>query len=103
MALDTARRARGERRTEHRPDRLRTALRAMPDSFSTATAARAAGLNHHKTLARLHDLERRGEVHRVGNRWSTKPPLDDELASAIDRLEARTSNLRIVRQRTRDL
>jgi hypothetical protein len=63
-------------------------------------AARAAGLNDKKTLARLHDLERRGEVQRVGNRWSTPPPPDD-LASAMDRLEARTSNLRIVRDRAR--
>jgi hypothetical protein len=90
-----------ERRTELSPDRLRAALRKLPDSFSTATAARAAGLNKDKALARLHDLERRGEVHRVGNRWSIKPPLDDAVVSAMDRLEARTSNLRIVRDRAR--
>jgi hypothetical protein len=90
----------GERRTERRPDRLRAALRKLPTSFSTATAARAAGLNPDKTLARLEDLERRGEVQRVGNRWSTEPPPDD-VASAMDRLEARTSNLRIVRDRAR--
>jgi len=90
----------GERRPKRRPDRLRAALREMPSSFSTAMAARAAGLNHAKTLARLHELERRREVHRVGSRWSTEPPPDD-FASAIDRLEARTSNLRIVRERTR--
>lgn len=88
-----------ERRPAKRPDRLRAALRQMHGSFSTATAAKAAGLNHAKTLARLHELERRNEVHRVGNRWSTEPPAD-ELASAIDRLEARTSNLRIVRERS---
>jgi hypothetical protein len=90
----------GERRTERRPDRLRTALRMMPGSFSTAMAARAAGLNNDKTLARLQDLERRGEVQRLGNRWSTEPPASD-IASAMDRLEARTSNLRIVRDRER--
>ncbi len=90
----------GERRTERRPDRLRAALRKMPGTFSTATAARAAGLNNDKTLARLHDLERRGEVRRVGNRWSTESPPSD-VASAMDRLEARTSNLRIVRDRAR--
>ncbi len=90
----------GERRTERRPDRLRTALRMMPGSFSTAMAARAAGLNNDKTLARLQDLERRGEVQRLGNRWSTEPPPSD-IASAMDRLEARTSNLRIVRDRPR--
>jgi hypothetical protein len=63
-------------------------------------AARAAGLNNGKTLARLNDMERRGEVRRVGNRWSTEPPPDD-VALAMDRLEASTSNLRIVRKRTR--
>jgi hypothetical protein len=89
-----------ERRTERRPDRLRAALREMPGSFSTATAARAAGLNNERTLARLHDLERRGEVQRVGNRWSAESPRSD-VASAMDRLEARTSNLRIVRDKTR--
>src|SRR5262249_3942733 len=88
----------GARRSDRRPDRLRAALRELPSSFSTATAARAAGLNHAKTLARLHELERRREVRRVGSRWSTEPPPAD-FASAIDRLEARTSNLRIVRER----
>ena len=44
----------GERQTKRRPDRLRGALLRMPGSFSTTTAARAAGLNHGKTLARLH-------------------------------------------------
>jgi len=72
----------------------------MPCSFSTAMVARAAGLNKDKALARLHDLERRGEVHRVGKRWSTGPS-PDAVALAIDRLQARTSNLRIVRDRTR--
>ena len=63
-------------------------------------AARAAGLNNDKTLARLRDLERRGEVRRVGNRWSTEPRPDD-VAAAMDRLQAQTNNLRIVRGRTR--
>ena len=90
----------GEGRTEQRPDRLQAALRKLPGSFSTAMAARAAGLNNEKTTARLQDLERRGEVRRVGNRWSTDAPPTD-LTEAIDRLEARTSNLRIVRDRTR--
>jgi hypothetical protein len=88
----------GERRTERRPDRLRAALGKMSGSFSTAMAARAAGLNNDKALARLQDLERRGEVRRVGNRWSTES-LPSDVALAIDRLEARTSNLRIVRDR----
>ena len=62
--------------------------------------ARAAGLNKDKALARLHELERRGEVHRVGNRWSIgRPP--DAVALTMDRLQARTSNLRIVRDRAR--
>jgi hypothetical protein len=81
-------------------DRLRTAVREMPNSFSTAMIARAAGLNKDRALARLHDLERRGEVHRVGNRWSTAPS-GDAVALAMDRLQARTSNLRIVRDRAR--
>jgi hypothetical protein len=71
----------------------------MPESFSTAMAARAAGLNNAKTLARLQDLERRGEVWRDGNRWTTEQPPTD-LSAAMDRLQARTSNLRIVRERT---
>jgi hypothetical protein len=72
----------------------------MSGSFSTAMAARAAGLNNDKALDRLQDLERRGEVRRVGNRWSTESAPSD-VAAAIDRLEARTSNLRIVRDRAR--
>jgi hypothetical protein len=90
----------GKSSTEQRPDRLRAALRTLPPSFSTASAARAAGLNNDKTLARLQDLERRGEVQRVGNRWSTEAPPSD-IATAMDRLEARTSNLRIVREKAR--
>ena len=89
-----------ERRSGPRPDRLRAALDTMPSSFSTAMVARAARLNNDKALARLQDLERRGEVRRVGNRWSTEPP-PSEVAEAMDRLEARTSNLRIVRNRSR--
>ena len=87
-------------RTEQRPDRLRTALGTLSGSFSTAMVARASGLNNEKTLARLQKLERRGEVRRVGNRWSTESPPSD-VAAAMDRLEARTSNLRIVRDRAR--
>jgi hypothetical protein len=90
----------GERQSERRPDRLRAAVGKMSGSFSTAMAARAAGLNDDKALARLQELERLGEVHRVANRWSTEPPPGD-VAAAMDRLEARTSNLRIVRGRSR--
>ena len=89
-----------ERGIARRPDRLRAALRELPGSFSTAMAARAAGVNRDKALARLQDLERRGEVRRVGNRWSTETPPSD-VAMAMDRLAARTSNLRIVRERAR--
>jgi hypothetical protein len=90
----------GEHRHETPPDRLRAALRELPGSFSTAMAARAAGLNQDRTLTRLEELERLGEVQRVGNRWSTEAP-PSEVASAMDRLEARTTNLRIVRDRAR--
>ena len=87
-----------DRQKTRRPDRLRAALEQLPSSFSTAMASRAAGLSNEKALARLQDLERRGEVRRVGKRWSTEAPVSD-LAAAMDRLEARTSNLRIVRER----
>jgi hypothetical protein len=90
----------GKRVTDRRPDRLRAALGNLPGSFSTAMAARAAGLSTEKALARLEDMERRGEVYGVGKRWSTEPPPSD-IAAAMDRLQARTSNLRIVRERTR--
>jgi len=86
------------RRAEPSPDRLKAALSGMTGTFSTAMAARAAGLNNDKTLARLQDLERRGEIQRVGSRWSAEAPPSD-IAAAMDRLEARTSNLRIVRER----
>ena len=79
------------------PDRLRAALGKLPGSFSTAMAARVAGLSSDRALARLQDLERRGEVQRVGKRWSTEPPPSD-VAAAMDRLQARTSNLRTVRE-----
>jgi hypothetical protein len=89
-----------DRETTRRPDRLRAALEELPSSFSTAMASRAAGLSNEKALARLQDLEGRGEVRRVGKRWSTEAPPSD-LTAAMDRLEARTSNLRIVRERAR--
>ena len=90
----------GERGPDQHPDRLRAALGKLPGSFSTTMAARAAGINSHRALARLQDLERRGEVRRVGKRWSTESPPSD-VAAAMDRLEARTSNVRIVRERAR--
>jgi hypothetical protein len=92
--------AASDRKTAERADRLRAALVELPSSFSTAMAARAARLSTDKVLARLQELEDRGEVRRVGKRWSTEAP-PSELTAAIDRLESRTTNLRIVRERTR--
>ena len=63
-------------------------------------AARAAGMNSDRALARLEDLERSGDVRRVGKRWSTESP-PSEVAAAMDQLQARTSNVRIVRERAR--
>jgi hypothetical protein len=81
-------------------DRLRKALRELPrGAHSTGRIAKAAGLNHGKTLGRLHQLEAAGEIHQVGKLWSTEPPATD-LEGAFDRLEARTSNLRIIRDRS---
>ena len=87
---------------DHRPapnqDRLIRALRAMPPgTHSTGRIAKAAGLNPAKTRARLLDLERRGEVQQLGKLWSTERP-STEVEAAMDRLEARTSNVRIVRE-----
>ena len=87
-----------QRQPDQRPDRLRAALSELPGSFSTAMAARAAGMNSDKALARLEELERSGDVRRVGKRWSTESP-PSELAAAMDRLQAQTSNVRIVRER----
>ena len=89
-----------ERGPDQHPDRLRAALGRLPGSFSTAMAARAAGINSDRALARLQDLERCGEVRRVGKRCSTESPQSD-VAAAMDRLEARTSNVRIVRELAR--
>jgi hypothetical protein len=88
-------------RPKPQEDRLRKALRELPrGEHSTGRIAKAAGLNHAKALGRLHALEAAGEVHQVGNRWSTEQPSTD-LEAAFDRLQARTGNLRIVRDRER--
>ena len=50
-------------------------------------------------MRRLRQLEASGEVREVGKRWSTEPPTSD-LEGALDRLQARTSNIRIVRDRS---
>ena len=82
-----------------RDDRLRTALRELPrEPHSVGQIAKAAGLNHDKTLRRLHVLQAAGEVQQVGKRWSSEPPPTD-VEAAFDRLQARTRNLRIVRDR----
>jgi hypothetical protein len=82
-----------------REDRLRKTLRELPrEPHSVGQIAKAAGLNHEKTLRRLHVLQDAGEVQQVGKRWSTEPPLTD-VEAAFDRLQARTRNLRIIRDR----
>jgi len=92
--------AAGERRSEQREDRVKKALRELPrGEHSTGRIAKAAGLNHAKTLRRLRQLEASGGVREVGKRWSTEPPSSD-LEGALDRLQARTSNIRIVRDRS---
>jgi hypothetical protein len=75
-------------------------LRELPEGeYTTGRIAKAAGLNHAKTLRRLHQLAESGEVREVGKRWSTERPPSD-IDEALDRLKARTSNIRIVRDRS---
>jgi hypothetical protein len=89
----------GKGRSAPREDRLRKALRELPHGeHSVGRIAKAAGLNHEKTLSRLQALGAAGEVQQVGKRWSNEPPSTD-IEAAMDRLQARTSNLRIVRSR----
>ena len=79
---------------------MKKALGELPrGEHSTGRIAKAAGLNHAKTLRRLRKLEASGEVREVGKRWSTERPPSD-LDEALDRLQARTSNIRIVRDRS---
>ena len=80
-------------------DRLRRALRELPrGEHSVGQIAKAAGLNRERTLQRLRALEAAGEIQQVGKRWSSEPPSTD-VEAAFDRLQARTSNLRIIRDR----
>lgn len=89
-----------ESRPQEHEDRVKKALRELPrGEHSTGRIAKAAGLNHAKTLRRLRQLEASGGVREVGKRWSTEPPSSD-LEGAFDRLQARTSNIRIVRDRS---
>jgi hypothetical protein len=79
-------------------DRLKRALRELPPGeHSTGRIAKAAGLNHAKVLSRLHKLQEAGEVRQIGKHWSADRPSTD-LEAAFDRLQARTGNLRIVRE-----
>jgi hypothetical protein len=90
-----------ERRSEEHEDRVKKALRELPrGEHSTGRIAKVAGLNHAKALRRLRQLEASGGVREVGARWSAEPPSSD-LEGAFDRLQARTSNIRIVRDRSR--
>jgi hypothetical protein len=89
-----------EGRAEGHEDRVKKVLRELPrGEHSTGRIAKAAGLNHTKTLSRLRQIEASGGVREVGKRWSTEPPPSD-LEGAFDRLQARTSNIRIVRERS---
>jgi hypothetical protein len=79
-------------------DRLKKVLRELPrGEHSTGQIAKAAGLNQTKTVRRLRQLEASGEVRQVGKRWSTQQPSTD-LEGAFERLQAKTSNIRIVRE-----
>lgn len=89
-----------QRRAPQGEDRVRRVLRELPKGeHTTGSIAKAARLNHAKTLRRLRQLAEAGEVRRVGERWSTERPPSD-LDAAMDRLQARTSNIRIVRDRS---
>jgi hypothetical protein len=86
-------------RSAPQEDRLRKALRELPHGeHSVGLIAKTAGLNHEKTIRRLHSLRAAGEVQQIGKRWSNEPPSTD-IEAAMDRLQARTTNLRIVRSR----
>jgi hypothetical protein len=89
-----------ERRDPPREDRVSRVLRELPKGeHTTGRIAKAAGLNHAKTVRRLRQLEASGEIREVGKRWSTEAPPSD-IDEALDRLQARTSNIRIVRDRS---
>jgi hypothetical protein len=89
-----------ERRAPEREDRVRRVLRQLPKGeYTTGSIAKAAGLNQAKALRRLRQLAASGEIRQVGKRWSTERPPSD-IDEALDRLRARTSNIRIVRDRS---
>jgi hypothetical protein len=92
--------ARPARRAPDREARVRKALRELPNGeYTTGKIAKAAGTQQAKTLRRLRQLAASGEIREVGKRWSTEPPPTD-LDQALDRLQARTRNIRIVRDRS---
>jgi hypothetical protein len=89
-----------ERRARESEDRVRRVLRELPKGeYTTGRIAKAAGLNGAKTLRRLRELAASGEIREVGKRWSTEAPPSD-IDEALDRLQARTTNIRIVRDRS---
>jgi hypothetical protein len=89
-----------KRRAPQHEDRVRRVVRELPrGEHTTGRIAKAAGLNHAKTLRRLRELAAAGEIREVGKRWSTDAPASD-IDEALDRLKARTSNIRIVRDRS---
>ena len=89
-----------QRRAPEREDRVKRVLRELPaGEYTTGRIAKAAGLNHAKTVRRLRQLAASGEIREVGKRWSTQAPPSD-IDEALDRLQARTSNIRIVRDRS---
>jgi len=88
------------RRAPDREDRVKKVLRELPNGeYTTGRIAKAAGLPQAKTLRRLRQLAASGEIREVGKRWSTAPPPTD-LDEALVRLQARTSNIRIVRDQS---
>ncbi len=92
--------ATAERRAPEPEDRVRRVLRDLPEGeYTTGRIAKAAGLNHARTLRRLRQLTASGEIREIGKRWSTERPPSD-IDEALDRLQARTSNIRIVRDRS---
>ena len=79
---------------------MRSVLRELPQGeYTTGRVAKAAGLNQARTLRRLRQLAASGEIREIGKRWSTERPPSD-IDEALDRLQARTSNIRIVRDRS---
>jgi hypothetical protein len=89
-----------EQPREDGEDRVRRVLRELPKGeHTTGSIAKAAGINQAKALRRLEQLAAAGEIRQVGKRWSTERP-PNEIDLALDRLQARSTNLRIIRDRS---